>query len=36
MRHTALRCAGILLYIRPDRFSWSADRSTDDGKTWVR
>jgi len=21
--------------IRPDAFSWSADRSTDDGKTWV-
>jgi hypothetical protein len=21
--------------IRPDRFSWSADRSTDDGKTWT-
>jgi hypothetical protein len=21
--------------IRPDRFSWSADRSTDGGKTWV-
>lgn len=21
--------------IRPDRFSWTADRSTDDGKTWV-
>ena len=21
--------------IGPDRFSWSADRSTDDGKTWV-
>jgi hypothetical protein len=22
--------------IRPDRFSWSADRSTDGGKTWVK
>jgi hypothetical protein len=22
--------------IRPDRFSWTADRSTDGGKTWVR
>lgn len=22
--------------IRPDRFLWSADRSTDDGKTWVK
>ncbi|HEY6156798.1 MAG TPA: hypothetical protein VIV88_05055 [Gemmatimonadales bacterium] len=21
--------------IRPDRFSWSADRSTDDGRTWT-
>jgi hypothetical protein len=21
--------------IQPDRFSWTADRSTDDGKTWV-
>jgi hypothetical protein len=21
--------------IRPDRFSWTADRSTDGGKTWV-
>ena len=21
--------------IRPDRFSWTADRSTDDGKTWT-
>lgn len=21
--------------IQPDRFSWSADRSTDDGKTWI-
>ena len=22
-------------YIRPDRFSWTGDRSTDGGKTWV-
>jgi hypothetical protein len=22
--------------IQPDRFSWTADRSTDDGKTWVK
>ncbi len=22
--------------IQPDHFSWSADRSTDDGKTWVK
>jgi len=22
--------------IRPDRFSWTADRSTDSGKTWVK
>jgi hypothetical protein len=22
--------------IRPDRFSWTADRSMDGGKTWVR
>jgi hypothetical protein len=22
--------------IRPDSFSWAADRSTDDGKTWVK
>ncbi|MFN2399704.1 MAG: hypothetical protein ABR543_13860 [Gemmatimonadaceae bacterium] len=22
--------------IRPDRFSWSADRSTDGGKTWTK
>jgi hypothetical protein len=22
--------------IRPDRFSWSADRSTDNGKTWTK
>jgi hypothetical protein len=22
--------------IRPDRFSWTADRSTDEGKTWTR
>ncbi len=22
--------------IRPDRFSWTADRSTDDGKTWEK
>jgi len=21
--------------IRPERFSWSADRSTDDGRTWT-
>jgi hypothetical protein len=21
--------------IQPDRFSWTADRSTDSGKTWV-
>jgi hypothetical protein len=23
-------------HIRPDRFSWTADRSTDGGKTWAR
>ena len=22
--------------IRPDRFSWAADRSNDDGKTWIK
>jgi hypothetical protein len=22
--------------IQPDRFSWSADRSTDGGRTWVK
>ena len=22
--------------IRPDGFSWAADRSTDDGRTWVK
>jgi hypothetical protein len=22
-------------HITPERFSWAADRSTDDGKTWV-
>ena len=22
--------------IQPDRFSWAADRSTDDGKTWTK
>ena len=22
--------------IQPDRFSWTADRSTDAGKTWVK